>query len=1146
MQKIETGANWYRHLYDHLPLICFTLDLTTVITDINLFGAYRLGYSIEELEKKPFSQLVHPNDFSDIQNILVNLRNQFDRSNSLCQVTCCKCRLICKDRSTILVEVNAKFVSENYANSCISIVCEDVDTELKEEKLDRLYETIFSNISEIVFLTDLNGRLTFICPNVEMVFGYSWREVQQMGNIEQLIGERIEDLRELEKENEIHIIEKEIIDKSGIKRCLQIQIKLIDFPEKALLYICQDITKTKQLDEKLRNKYSDWEKLVEKQNKELSEINYQLQQEIVHRQETEAALHKNQLRYRAIVESQTELICRFFPNGNLSFVNLAFCRYFGLSNKDLIGHNFLSFIALEDRQIVEQYIASLNINNPTGTLEYRVVLPNGETRWQQRNDRAIFNQQGHLLEFQSVGRDIQERKTAEEALNILSSAVEQTADNAIITDKFGIIKYVNSAFEKLTGYTKTEAIGKTPAILRSGEHPSIFYQELWLNILSGKVFRAEFINRKKNGELFYEEKTITPIKNHQGQITHFVSTGKDITDRVKAETALKESQAKYKALFEIFPIGISITDEAGNIIEVNQESEKILNINAENHLTKKCDEDSWQIVRKDGTKMPSSEFASTIALREKKLVKNVEMGILTLPDKIIWLNVNAVPIPLPGYGVAIAYTDITETKNSSVELEKSFSLLRATLECTDDGIIAFSADKKIIIFNQKIIEMWQIRNDIIDSGSNKRKLKFVFDRVINPQILINRIKECKNEPETKGYDILELKNGKIFEQYTQPQKIGDKIVGRVWSFRDITEQKRAEESLRQQAERERLLGRMAERIRRSLNLMEILNTTVAEVRQFLATDRVLIYRFHPDWSGVVVVESVEGDWTPILGTSIVDPCFGASMIQPYQEGRINGIEDIFNANIKECYFNLLTQFQVRANLVVPILQGEQLWGLLIAHHCRDARKWQDLEIDLLKQLATQVAIAIQQAELYQKLEKANQELQRLASLDGLTQLANRRRFDEYLAQEWERLLPDRAPLSLILCDVDCFKLYNDTYGHVAGDLCLQQVASAIRDVVRRPVDLVARYGGEEFAVILPNTTDVGAALIAKAILEKIRSLRLTHAASWVKEYVTLSLGVATTVPGWEFSPEQLIAIADNALYQAKTQGRDRFLLSQLS
>lgn len=284
--------------------------------------------------------------------------------------------------------------------------------------------------------------------------------------------------------------------------------------------------------------------------------------------------------------------------------------------------------------------------------------------------------------------------------------------------------------------------------------------------------------------------------------------------------------------------------------------------------------------------------------------------------------------------------------------------------------------------------------------------------------------------------------------------------------RDISDRKRVEFALKLQTEREQLLVMMAQRIRSSLNLEEILDTTVAEVRQFLQTQRVFIYRFEPDWSGVITVESVASGWFPILDRKIKDSYF----VEPhgrqlYKQGRIQATADISTVSLSQCHIELLTELQVRANLVVPILQGEDLWGLLVAHQCSEPRLWQQVEIDLLKQLATQVAIAIQQSELYQQLQAANQQLQTLASLDSLTSVANRRRFDECLAQEWRRLARKQAPLSLILCDIDFFKTYNDTYGHQVGDQCLQQVAKAISNAVKRPADLVARYVGEEFAVI---------------------------------------------------------------------------------
>ncbi len=177
--------------------------------------------------------------------------------------------------------------------------------------------------------------------------------------------------------------------------------------------------------------------------------------------------------------------------------------------------------------------------------------------------------------------------------------------------------------------------------------------------------------------------------------------------------------------------------------------------------------------------------------------------------------------------------------------------------------------------------------------------------------------------------------------------------------------------------------------------------------------------------------------------------------------------------------------------------------------------------------------------LMEQLEAANRELHRLASIDSLTQLANRRCFDAFLQQEWQRLLREQGYLSLLLLDIDCFKRYNDTYGHQAGDECLQQVAHVIEQTIKRPADLAARYGGEEFAVILPNTPLAGALHIATEIHEKVRDLAITHAGSQVSDRVTLSGGVACTIPTLASSVATLIANADQALYQAKLQGRDR-------
>lgn len=176
--------------------------------------------------------------------------------------------------------------------------------------------------------------------------------------------------------------------------------------------------------------------------------------------------------------------------------------------------------------------------------------------------------------------------------------------------------------------------------------------------------------------------------------------------------------------------------------------------------------------------------------------------------------------------------------------------------------------------------------------------------------------------------------------------------------------------------------------------------------------------------------------------------------------------------------------------------------------------------------------------LTRKLDAANQELVRISSSDGLTGVSNRRFFDEALSLEWRRARRHSNSVALIMCDVDFFKLFNDTYGHQAGDDCLRKVAKAISLNTERPSDVVARYGGEEFAVILPETTIGGALMVAEKIRQAIRELNIHHHSSPVGR-VTISVGIASSAPGFDNPPDDLINAADKALYRAKREGRDR-------
>jgi diguanylate cyclase (GGDEF)-like protein len=174
-----------------------------------------------------------------------------------------------------------------------------------------------------------------------------------------------------------------------------------------------------------------------------------------------------------------------------------------------------------------------------------------------------------------------------------------------------------------------------------------------------------------------------------------------------------------------------------------------------------------------------------------------------------------------------------------------------------------------------------------------------------------------------------------------------------------------------------------------------------------------------------------------------------------------------------------------------------------------------------------------------QLEAKTRRLHYLANIDELTQVSNRRAFEQYLQREWQRSLREQQPISLILGDVDFFKQFNDYYGHLAGDTCLYQVAQLLQSSTKRPTDMVARYGGEEFAIILPNTDAAGAQKLATLILGQMRAQLIPHPASEISHYVTLSLGSATAIPNRQIDWYNLVDVADRALYAAKFQGRDR-------
>ncbi|MBD2258810.1 diguanylate cyclase [Pseudanabaena sp. FACHB-2040] len=350
------------------------------------------------------------------------------------------------------------------------------------------------------------------------------------------------------------------------------------------------------------------------------------------------------------------------------------------------------------------------------------------------------------------------------------------------------------------------------------------------------------------------------------------------------------------------------------------------------------------------------------------------------------------------------------------------------------------------------------------------------------------------------------------------------------------------EQSRRQAHQEALLNEIVQAIRTSLNLDQVLHQTAERLISAFAVSRSVI-RLGRDTDDSFVysvsqaasdVEVLSDKTMPITDNPLVQALF--------EREAVVAIADVAAADWLRSLQPYFQRNGIQAWLGIAIRFEGKVRGMLCLQQCDRTRTWLDDEAQLATRVADQLAVTIQQVELYRRLHRANQELNRLAHLDGLTQVANRRFFDEYLETEFRRQRRYNTCLTLILCDVDHFKQFNDTYGHLAGDDCLRAIAQTLSQVLKRPGDLLARYGGEEFAIVLPDTPLEGAIALAENILTAIRQLQIAVTETGPLAQVTVSLGIASLDIIPTDAPAGLILAADQALYLAKAQGRNRYCL----
>lgn len=700
-------------------------------------------------------------------------------------------------------------------------------------------------------------------------------------------------------------------------------------------------------------------------------------------------------------------------------------------------------------------------------------------------------------------------------------------------------------------------------------------QEQWQNAfgqLSDKenhIHEARFLHA--NGNLCWLRVEMRLIKDPGGNISQIVGYCVDITDRKEAEMQLLTTENHLKTVIETVGSGITLSDEKGNFYIFNSKMTEITGYSlkdAQSHP------DFLALL------YPSSESYSQVQNRLNKValmgsIFNEETTIPTKSGELKTLLLSMVMITDQENPLFLStFQDITPLKRVEKALCQMIVQEHLIWEITDKIRQSLKLDDILyttVTEVQQLLECDRVfiyrvfpnyRGKIIAETNPNQCLKTQdFDAPLIPwecykKFIQGRIRVINNihhdpiHPEMFGI----LQHWGIDSAIMVPLFQGSQLWGllivdqhqslRHWLkwevnlLRKIAEQvgiaiqqSQLYQETQDQARRAQMLNQVIQVIRQSLDLDTIFSRTILEIINLLDLDRACILQYLPQ----------KKQWQEVASYSDNSRVSAPSLI-PIQQLYCLEIDDF---NLPNCQdIQDLTGIS-GSWLPIPLRVSSQVWGCLGLLKYQESRGWKESEIELTCAIADQLAIAIQQSELYQELQVANQQLQRLATIDGLTQVSNRRGFDQYLEQEWQRLQAEKGYLALILCDIDYFKQYNDYYGHLAGDSCLKKVAQALEKTVEDPMDLVARYGGEEFVIILPNTSGNDAIKLAQHIQNAILQLRLPHADSKVSQWLTLSLGVACTIPCPDISPSALIGAADQALYQAKQQGRARYCVQEL-
>jgi diguanylate cyclase (GGDEF)-like protein/PAS domain S-box-containing protein len=679
------------------------------------------------------------------------------------------------------------------------------------------------------------------------------------------------------------------------------------------------------------------------------------------------ALADSETKYRLLVENQTDVVIKLDAHRRVLFASPSYCELFGQSSTELLGQTFMPLVHEDDRATTDAAMAQLLTPPHTCYVEQQTMTVHG-WRWLAWSDQAMLTPQGEVEAIVCVGRDITERKLAELALQ----ESEERFRIAMNAAQVGTWDWNIQTGEIVWSETLETLMGLAPGSFDKSLEAvqSMIYPDdrervmaaIMAAVDTGTDYCIEFRFVRPDGSVRWSLSQGDVIRDEAGKPLRMTGVDIDITERKHTELKLKESEARFRNVTTNLPGAVFRyrlgADGKDHITLMNQGCLDIWEITYDQVIESPAL--LWDMVHDEDREATWSLVQQSAETLTPWLC---EWRITTASGRVKWLQGMGRPERQPDGGVIwdTLILDVSDRKNAERALTHTSRQLQSFMDNTPAMVALFSADGKYLKVNRAGAALFGLTPEDM---ANKPFTDFLPADIV-ATFMARTANLIANQTPMVVEDHFRIEGqSKVLQSILFPVTVEANapiVLGSIAT--DVTPLVEAQHTLRRQAEEERLMRTMTQHIRQSLEVHQILQTTVNEIREFLETDRVLVYRFHADWSGDIFVESVVAPWNSVLGSVVKDPCFEGDLVQKYLEGRIGQIDDIDQADMAQCHKDLLLQFQVQATLTIPISCNGKLWGLLCVHHCQSPRYWQESEIRLLRQLADQVAIALTQSQL---------------------------------------------------------------------------------------------------------------------------------------------------------------------------------------